>query len=152
MSLSDLVPILQLSIGPVILISGIGLLLLSMTNRFGRVIDRSRLITRDLQQAAEAGRPSIIAQLEILSRRARIVRASIALAALSVLFVALLIISLFLAYLLGLSLAALIVAFFTLCMLSLIASLVLFIVDINLSLRALWLEMPAWKPRDQRRT
>ncbi len=33
MHVTDLVPILQMAIGPVILISGVGLLLLSMTNR-----------------------------------------------------------------------------------------------------------------------
>jgi hypothetical protein len=44
MHLSTLIPTLQLAVGPVILISGIGLLLLSMTTRFGRTIDRTREI------------------------------------------------------------------------------------------------------------
>lgn len=39
-SLTELVPILQLAVGPVILISGVGLLLLTLTNRFGRMLDR----------------------------------------------------------------------------------------------------------------
>jgi hypothetical protein len=34
-TLAELIPILQIAIGPVILISGVGLLLLSMTNRLG---------------------------------------------------------------------------------------------------------------------
>jgi hypothetical protein len=85
MSLTDLVPTLQLSIGPVILISGIGLILLSMTNRFGRPLDRARHLTRDLHAASESGRARLIAQLRILSTRARMVRACIALAAISVL-------------------------------------------------------------------
>ena len=38
----DIASILQLAICPVILISGVGLLLLTMTNRFGRVIDREK--------------------------------------------------------------------------------------------------------------
>jgi len=38
----ELIPVLQTAIGPVALISGIGLLILSMTNRLGRVIDRGR--------------------------------------------------------------------------------------------------------------
>jgi len=41
-SLHELIPVLQVAIGPVILISGIGLLLLGMTNRYGRTIDRAR--------------------------------------------------------------------------------------------------------------
>jgi hypothetical protein len=48
-SLTELIPVLQMAIGPVILISGVGLLLLSMTNRLGRVIDRARLLYRELR-------------------------------------------------------------------------------------------------------
>ena len=142
MSLANLIPTLQLSIGPVILISGIGLILLSMTNRFGRIIDRARHLTRDLHGASDANRVNILSQLRILSTRARLVRACIALAALSILLAAILITSLFLAALLQLGITALIVTLFMSCMLSLIFSLLFFISDINLSLKALWLEMP----------
>jgi hypothetical protein len=34
--LNEIVPVLQVAIGPVILISGVGLLLLTMTNRLSR--------------------------------------------------------------------------------------------------------------------
>lgn len=142
MRLADLIPTLQLSIGPVILISGVGLLLLSMTNRFGRIIDRSRRLARDLSAAPGEDRGKILAQLAILSRRAKIVRAAIALGVASVLLAALLVISLFLGALFQLSIAAGIVGLFTLCMLCLISSLLFFISDVNLSLRAFWLEMP----------
>jgi hypothetical protein len=143
MSLSDLIPTLQLSIGPVILISGVGLILLSMTNRFGRIIDRSRLLLQDLRRAAGADRARILAELKILTRRAKIVRAGIALEVLCVLLAALLIFCLFLGVLLQLNIAELIVTLFILCMLSLVFSLFLGMVDINLSLKALWLEMPS---------
>ncbi|MBL8732337.1 MAG: DUF2721 domain-containing protein [Planctomycetes bacterium] len=53
LSLSDLLPVLQTAIGPVILISGIGLLLLNMTNRYGRIIDRSRDLLRRLGPEAD---------------------------------------------------------------------------------------------------
>lgn len=142
MSLTDLIPTLQLAIGPVILISGVGLILLSMTNRFGRIIDRSRILTEDLRRAPRAARPKILAQLKILASRARTLRSAIALAAVSVLFAATLIIALFLGALLQLAMAAAIVGLFVLCMLSLIASLLLFIADMRLSLRAFWLEIP----------
>lgn len=142
MSLTDLIPTLQLAVGPVILISGVGLILLSMTNRFGRVIDRSRILTEDLRRAPPQARPRVMAQLRILARRARVIRIEIALATLSVLLAAMLIISLFLGALLQLGMATLIVVLFVLCMLCLIASLVLFMSDIGLSLKALWLELP----------
>lgn len=143
MSLADLTPMLQLSIGPVILISGVGLLLLSMTNRFGRVIDRSRLLARDLSGAAPADRDRILQQLRILSQRALLVRACIALAALSVLLAAILVVSLFVGALFHLAIGLVVVALFVLCMLTLVISILLFISDINLSLKALWLEVPA---------
>ena len=39
--LHELIPVLQVAIGPVILISGISLLLLTLTNRFARTIDNT---------------------------------------------------------------------------------------------------------------
>jgi hypothetical protein len=142
MSLTTLIPTLQFSIGPVILISGVGLLLLSITNRLGRVIDRSRLLTKDYHQASGEDRVRLVAQLRILTARAKLVRSSIIFASVSVLLTALMIISLFLGALLQLSIAGEIVILFVLCLLSLISSLIFFISDINLSLQALWHEIP----------
>ena len=57
----ELLPILQSSIGPVILISGVGLLLLTLTNRFGRTVSekplRRRIPTGDdaIQRLADDG-------------------------------------------------------------------------------------------------
>jgi len=142
MSLTDLIPTLQISIGPVILISGIGLILLSITNRFGRVIDRARLLSKELSGAADTDRARILSELVILSKRADIVRKSIAFTAFSLLLAAFLIIALFLGALFELHMAEVIVTLFILCMLSLISSLLLFLSDTNLSLKALWLEIP----------
>jgi hypothetical protein len=112
------------------------------------VIDRSRILTDDLRRAPRAVRPKVLAQLRILASRARIVRAAIALAALSVLLAAILVISLFIGALLQLGMVAVIVGLFVLCMLSLIVSLGLFMSDIGLSLKALWLELPPEAQRD----
>ena len=142
MLLTDLITTLQLSIGPVILISGVGLILLSMTNRLARVIDRSRLLSQDINSVSNTDRIRILEELRILSSRANIARAGIALAVLSVLLASLLIISLFLGALFQMGIAAFIVTLFILCMLSLVSSLLLFLADINLSLKALWLEVP----------
>jgi hypothetical protein len=139
MQLHELIPILQVAIGPVILISGVGLLLLSMTNRFGRVIDRSRLLCEVLHKSPElqAGRQ---AQLDILARRARLIRTAIALASMSALLAALLIITLFLAAWMQLTSPLPVVGLFMACLAALIGSLIFFLLDINLSLAALELE------------
>ena len=144
--LNEIVPVLQVAIGPVILISGVGLLLLTMTNRLGRAIDRARLLKAELSQRTDEDRAQTLAQVAILYRRAKMVRLSITLAALSALLASALIITLFVTALLqweaGLPASLIFIA----CMSSLFASLVAFIYDINLSLHALKLELESIKP------
>lgn len=141
MFIDQIVPVLQLSIGPVILISGTGLVLLSMTNRFGRVIDRSRNLAESLRTAAAADALRINSQLQILIHRAQLLRLAIALTSTSLLLAALLIIALFIIALIKIEAAALIIVLFTICMVSLIAGLIFFIIDVNVSLSALKFEI-----------
>ncbi|HXY40518.1 MAG TPA: DUF2721 domain-containing protein [Vicinamibacteria bacterium] len=146
MLVRDLIPILQVAIGPVILISGIGLLLLSMTNRFGRVIDRARQLAASLEAGSPEQRERAAAQVQILSERGRLVRLAITFASLSLLLAALLIAALFLTALLRWESAVLLAGLFVACLLMLVASILLFIRDINLSLAALKLELGGdWK-------
>jgi len=142
LSLESLIPTLQLAVGPVILISGVGLLLLCMTNRIARVIDRARIVAADCEIVGHDELEVCYAKLEILSQRAKILRASIAMAAFSVLLVAVLVILLFCGALFRVEIANVIVTLFVGCMCSLIGSLVFFIRDVNLSLKALWLDFP----------
>lgn len=142
MGLDEIVPVLQLSVGPVIVISGVGLLLLSMTNRYGRVIDRARHIVDLLRRPGNEDRaPDLRSQIEVLVRRARLLKRAITLSTLCLLFAALLIISLFVAGLTGMTGATAVTVMFIACMGALIGSLVVFIQDLNLSLRALDLEV-----------
>lgn len=141
MRLADLIPILQVAIGPVILISGVGLVLLSMTNRYGRVIDRARQLAEAARRGGAAEKPRFAGQLRILERRAHLLRASITLATVSVLLAATLIITLFLGALRRWELGGEVAMLFIACLGSLIASLITFLRDLNLSLAALKLEI-----------
>jgi len=143
MRFSDLIPILQTAIGPVILISGVGLLLLSMTNRFGRVIDRGRLIADRIRVTDQNARGGMQSQLQILWRRARLLRLAITLSIVSLLLAATLIIALFITALFQSDLGLPVIILFVACMSSLIGSLAVFIKDINLSLAAMHLEINA---------
>jgi len=140
-SLEKIIPMLQIAIGPVILISGVGLLLLTMTNRLGRAIDRARQLKQELSVRTGHEREQTLAQVAILYRRAKIIRLSIALAATSASLAAVLIVALFVTALLQSQQGLLIGLLFVACMASLFASLVAFICDINLSLHALKLEL-----------
>lgn len=145
-SFHEILPVLQTAIGPVILISGVGLLLLTMTNRLGRAIDRARSLARDLDQLTGPDRDPVLAQVVIIYQRARLLRITIALAGLSVLLAAVLIITLFLTALLHWDGGLLVSLIFIAGMGSLIASLATFIYDIHLSLVALKMELVQVKP------
>ena len=139
-TLTQLIPILQLAIGPVILISGVGLLLLTLTNRFGRMLDRSRSLKHELASTG-ADIESRTQQIAILHRRAGILRLSILCGAVTVLMVAILILTLFLATLFKFEAGWLVVTIFCTGLLSLIGSMLAFIQDMNLSLAAVRLEL-----------
>jgi hypothetical protein len=140
-TLTELIPTLQIAIGPVILISGIGLLLLSMTNRLGRAIDRARILRHELHTGASVDDNRARAQLQILWLRADHIRKAIILSTISVLLAACLIIALFGATLLRLDAGWLVACLFTGCLAALIWSLLLFLMDINQTLLALKLEI-----------
>ena len=145
--LHQLIPVLQVAVGPVILISGVGLLLLTLTNRYGRTIDRSRQLVRELRELEGPARQRIEGQIQILYHRARMIRLSILLAGVSVLLASLLIAVLFLTALLHWEVGLLITLLFVACVLSVSASLVAFIREVNLSLAALKLELADELPK-----
>lgn len=140
--ITQLVGILAASIAPVIVISGVGLLLLSMTNRYSRVIDRARELTKDAETAVETARRNLLLEeLRILYRRARILRLAIILSSVSILFVSVTVFSLFASQLLKVRGDYVSIPSFGLSLVSLIGSLYFFLRDVGVSLMALELEI-----------
>src|SRR4051812_35147284 len=80
---SKLLPVIQLAITPVILISGVGSLMLTLTNRLGRIVDRTRSLAGQMRKADSDERDHIDSQLAILWRRAGLVRVGVTFAGLS---------------------------------------------------------------------
>ena len=140
-SLHEIIPVLQTAIGPVILISGVGMLLLVMTGRFGRIIDRSRVLSRELDSADATHAANIRAQVTILFRRARCMQIGLALASLSLLLAAILVMLLFATALIHNELSVLVIATFSGALICLIGAVLAFPYDIHLSLLALKLEL-----------
>jgi len=147
-SISQLIPILQTAVGPVILISGVGLILLTMTNRLGQTVNRIRNLNDNLIKANATGRRKVIAQIQILMRRARLIRLAILLAATSALVVSVLIIVLFVMALWQIEIAWVVALLFMISMACLICSLVVFLYDVNQSLTALTLELSDNQPQE----
>ena len=115
-SVAQLVPTLMTAIGPAILVSAVGMLLLTLTNRLGRVIDRTRALAAVVTRDSPSGSNTARAQLDVMWRRARLIRLSIALACTSALCAGLLVMALFLAALVHLEIAWLIALLFLTCL------------------------------------
>jgi|YelNatPaOPRAMG01_1025707.scaffolds.fasta_scaffold129875_1 hypothetical protein len=144
-SVMHLVQILSASIAPVIVISGVGLLLLSMTNRHSKVLERARDLLKDFDGTQDmARRKVILEQVEIIYKRARILRLAIILSSVSILFVALTVLSLFVSQVSGASVDYVSVPCFGFSLVALLGSLYFFIRDVGTSLAALELEIASY--------
>jgi Protein of unknown function (DUF2721) len=78
------------------------MLMLSMTNRHSRVIERARELIKELDATGEEPRRKLLVeQIQIIYRRARILRLAIILSAVSILFVAVTVLSLFTGQVIG---------------------------------------------------
>lgn len=139
--MTALIQILQTAISPVTLISGVGLLVLSMTNRFARTTDRARELARAARRESPDLAANLHVQIQILYRRSRLLLYAISLALASVFFISVVIVSLFIGSVLNLDQHIWIGLLFTLSLISLTASLALFIRDMTLALQALKLEL-----------
>ena len=148
-AVGDLAHLLETSISPIALISGVGLLLLSMTNRLSRVIDRSRSLSADLRSSIdEAAAARERAQLAVLGRRARLLWASIAAVTVTVLCACTMVLLLTAMAFFQVNLRVAVVSLFFVALLALLVSAIVFFADVLLSLRALRTELSdVWSPR-----
>jgi hypothetical protein len=135
----ELIRILQASLAPVTVISGAGLLLSSMTLRYGRTTDRIRLLLKDLVILTEGDlrRKLVVEEIRMLFGRARLIRTEIILVASGILCVAMTIFFLFASFVYKLSLGRAAQFCFIASILFLLLSMAFFIGDILVSLRAL---------------
>lgn len=124
---------LQLAVSPVILISAYGLLLLSMTNRLGRAIDRARLLVRE--GAAKDD------QIAIITRRAGWIRSAIVFTTLALIAAGLLVLVLFASIYLPFNIAPVVAVLFIGSLVSVVIGLGYFIADIYGSLHAMQAEL-----------
>jgi len=133
--------VIQIAITPVILISGVGALMLTLTNRLGRVVDRTRGLAGQMRNASGEERTHLESQLAMMWRRARFQRVAVTLAGSSMFISCLLVLAIFVDALLGRKFGVELVVIFVGSVLCLIAALAAFIRDIWVSLDALQLEV-----------
>jgi len=132
LNISDIGHVIQLSIAPVFLLTGVATMLTVLTNRLARIIDRTRVledrarIRRDDEDSEE---------LEVLYRRSHLINFAIAASTGCGLMVCLVIAMLFLSVTTGLRIDAYIAASFVFSMIALILSFVNLLREIFIAAR-----------------
>lgn len=130
-SLDDIAHVIQLAVAPVFLLTAVGTLLMVLTNRLGRAVDRRRILERELGDGASgASGERARAELLLIARRVALIYRAIVLAVFCALFICLLIGLAFVDAFLATNLARGLGVLFVLAMLALIGALTMFLREI----------------------
>ncbi len=127
---------IQLAVAPVFLLTAIGTMLNVLAHRLSRVVDRARLIERELGDYDPDRRSVAIADLAVLDRRMWAVNTAIATCVLSALFICVVVAILFIGELFPLRGTAIVAVLFIIAMALLTAGLLLFLYEIRIALRS----------------
>jgi VIT1/CCC1 family predicted Fe2+/Mn2+ transporter len=136
----DVAHIVQLSVAPVFLLSGVATTLSLFTNRLARIVDRARHL--EDRCSNDTIDPEMRNRLRVLARRARYINAAIALATVSGVMVAVTVVLLFMRTLTGAHLDAAIAIVFVAAMLALTAALLTFFIEVRLATTTLRIGHP----------
>ena len=135
---STVAQVIQIAVAPVFLLAGISGLLTVMTNRLGRIIDRSRILQRGLKQLSDTQSQALIdKEMAQLTQRGQCINHAINLATCSALLVCLVIMTLFLGGLVSINFSTLIAVLFIVCMGLLIIALSLFLIEVFIATRSM---------------
>jgi len=129
----DVTRLIQLAVAPVFLLTAVGTIIGVLSNRLGRVVDRSRTLEDRLRQLQPEGQKAARAELDLLSRRVRLVYGSIVLSVICALFVGLLIAVAFVDAFIAIDMSKFIGLMFIAAMLAFILSLLVFLREIFLA-------------------
>jgi uncharacterized protein DUF2721 len=132
----DIAHLIQSSVAPVFLLSGVAATLGVLTNRLSRIVDRARSLEQQL--LGHPGQaPHLHADLGVLSRRAHYINVAISLCTIAALLVALVVVTLFANAFLGSELGGVIALLFVGSMVCLSAAFIAFFIEVRLAVAAL---------------
>jgi hypothetical protein len=129
--------VIQLSVAPVFLLSGVSAMLGVLSHRLGRIIDRARSLELRLEGATTDHTAPLQRELALLGRRARLVSHAISLCTICALLICAVVISLFLGAFFGTDVSNLIGGLFIAALTALGGGLLTFLREIYLALRNL---------------
>jgi hypothetical protein len=128
--IDEIAHLIQLSIAPVFLLTGVGTLLNVLSGRLARIIDRARALEQRLDTPEPPHRAAIVNELRVLEKRGRLIYHAIKLSTISALLVCFLIAALFASSMLRYSTRLIVSGLFIAAMLASIVSLILFLREV----------------------
>jgi hypothetical protein len=132
----DIAHLIQSSVAPVFLLSGVAATLGVLTNRLSRIVDRARKL-EELLEGHPGLQPSAHGQLVVLARRAHYINVAISLCTIAALMVALVVVTLFANAFLGSELGVVIALLFVGAMVCLSAAFIAFFIEVRVAVAAL---------------
>ena len=127
---------IQLSVSPVFLLAGLGAMLNVIAGRLGRVVDRARALEALHPRSTGPEHDRHVWELRLLDRRMAVINAALFLCVASAILICCVVALLFVAELINLHIGTVLGVMFIVAMLLLIAGLVMFMIEVRLSLRA----------------
>ena len=133
--------LIQLSVAPVFLLTGVGSILGVLAGRVGRIVDRARKLESDLPHTPTPRHREIHDELRRLATRAHLTYWAISLCTICALLICTLIGLLFIGDFMTISMAQFVALLFITAMLSLVGGLLCFLREVYLATRYLRLEL-----------
>jgi len=127
---------IQLSLSPVFLLAGIGAILNVIATRLARVVDRARALEQLHPQSSGPEHARHVWELRLLDRRISVINSALFLCVASAVLICALVAMLFIAELTKLKIGTVVALTFVVAMALLVAGLVMFIIEVRMSLKA----------------
>jgi hypothetical protein len=138
---TDIAHLIQSSVAPVFLLTGVAATLGVLTNRLARIVDRARTLELRLENLPGKS-AELHADLQVLARRARYVNVAISLCAIAAVLVSAVVVALFANAFFGLGIAGVIASLFVGSLLFLSGAFIAFFIEVRHATAALRIGAP----------
>jgi CBS domain containing-hemolysin-like protein len=136
--------LIQLAVGPVFLISGVGVTLNVLTSRLARIVDRSRRFEELREVSNDQARiADLDKQLRVMAKRSRYINAALTLATISALATAIVVVLLFANAFVRVNFGPYIALLFVAAMVCLAGAFLAFLIEVRIATAALRIGVPS---------
>ncbi|HWC16639.1 MAG TPA: DUF2721 domain-containing protein [Terriglobales bacterium] len=143
----EIAHVIQISIAPVFVLTGVGTLLNVLAGRLARIVDRARQLEQRLKLPEASSQAETLKEFQIVQQRGRLIYLAITLSTVAALTVCILIASLFASAILHYSTRIIVCGLFIFAMLAYTLSLMFFLREIFLALQTFEIVLQRMTPQ-----